>query len=187
MDPEGSPDEHQLKQLIDQHTRAIHRFIGRRSGPELLKRTTVEDLFQETVATALSSADNFVFVDHARFLSWIYTIARRVMSRSLAPARRGVDAIRIRGIASSGVGVCEAELQAPIRTPSSAVAGRERRTALEAAIRDLPEHYRKVITLYRIEEHPLAEVAAAMGRTKGATCRLLARALATLHKRLPDQ
>jgi DNA-directed RNA polymerase specialized sigma24 family protein len=46
----------------------------------------------------------------------------------------------------------------------------------------LPAHYRKVIMLYRIEQRPLAEVAAEMGRTKGATCRLIARAMEMLRK-----
>lgn len=186
MDRKDSANRLFVQRLLDRHARAIRKFIGRRSGPELLKRTTVDDLFQETVTAAIQSADNFVFIDHGRFLCWVYTIARRVMARSLSTARQGPNTIRIRRASSSGVGVPEAELLAHTRTPSSMAATRERKTALVAAMQTLPAHYRKVITLYKIEQRPLAEVAAEMGRTKGATCRLIARAMETLRKGLPN-
>ena len=187
MNQEESANSQFVQRLLDRHARAIRKFIGRRSGPELLKRTTVDDLFQETVATVIQSADNFVFVDNSRFLCWVYTIARRVMARSLSSARNGPNTIRICRASSSGGGVPEAELMAHTRTPSSMAATRERKTALVRAMQLLPAHYRKVITLYKIEQRPLAEVAAEMNRTKGATCRLIARAMEMLRKGMPDR
>jgi RNA polymerase sigma factor (sigma-70 family) len=187
MDREAFSNRLEVQRLLDRHARAIRKFIGRRSGPELLKRTTVDDLFQETVTAAIQNAGGFVFVDHGRFLCWVYTIARRVMARSLTNATQGPHTLRIRRANSSGVGVPEAELMVPIRTPSSMAATQEHKTALGLAIRTLPEHYRKVITLYKIEQRPLAEVAVELGRSKGATCRLIARAMDMLRKRLPDQ
>jgi RNA polymerase sigma factor (sigma-70 family) len=55
---------------------------------------------------------------------------------------------------------------------------------LQVAINSLPEDYRRVIILYKIEERSLPEVAAEMGRSKVATCRLVARALSKLRKKL---
>ena len=65
-------------------------------------------------------------------------------------------------------------------------AGREREIALHDAIGKLPEHYRRVLTLYKLEERPLTEVAARMERSKGATCRLIARAIGQLRDTLVD-
>lgn len=173
-----------LHRLVTRHEIQIRRFISRRSGPAVLRRTTVEDLHQETVEIALESANSFVFSDDARFLGWISTIARRVIARSLRPRRREPTMVRLKRAESTGVGVPESALQAGTRTPSSVVAGAERTAALSKALQTLPPHYRLVIRLYKLEERPLAEVAARMGRSKGATGRLLRRALEALSARL---
>ena len=54
-------------------------------------------------------------------------------------------------------------------------------------LRELPSDYRTVLQLYRIEQRPLAEVAARMNRTKQATCHLIARAMATLRDALREE
>ena len=173
-----------VRRLVTKHETQIRRFISSRSGPTVLRRTTVEDVHQETVEIALESASSFVFVDDARFLGWISTIARRVIARSLRPRRREPTVVRLKREESSGIGVPETALQAGTRTPSSVVAGDERTAALLNALLTLPPHYRLAIRLYKLEERPLAEVAATMGRSKGATGRLLQRALKALSVRL---
>ena len=175
-----------IEQLVDRHESVIRRFISRRSGPAVLKRATVDDLFQETVAAAISSAETFVFQDDGRFVAWVTTIARRVIARSLSDPDGEPTAIRIKRAESSGVGVFETELSHGGRTPSSLAAGRERETVLREAIGRLPEHYRRVLTLYKLEERTLSEVAEEMGRTKTATCRLIARAIGQLRGTLVD-
>jgi RNA polymerase sigma factor (sigma-70 family) len=95
-------------------------------------------------------------------------------------SRREPYTIRIKRAQSTGVGVRESELTPGGRTPSSLAAAQELETALRAAIRRLPPDYHRVITLYKIKERPLGEVAALMHRTKGATCRLIARAVEQL-------
>jgi RNA polymerase sigma factor (sigma-70 family) len=64
------------------------------------------------------------------------------------------------------------------------VAGGERSDSLLEAIGKLPAHYRMVLLLHRIEERPLAEVAARMKLTTGATAQLIARAMAMLREKL---
>jgi RNA polymerase sigma-70 factor (ECF subfamily) len=150
----------------------------------LLRSTTVEDLYQDTVAAAVGSVHKFTFYDDTRFLRWVNTIAKRVIARSSARAGREPQAVRVKRAGSSGVGVPDCELYASIRTPSSIVSRRERERALVDAINALPDHYRQALTLYKLEERPLADVAQRMGRTVGATAQLIRRATRELQARL---
>ena len=182
------PAANSVEQLIKQHERLIRRFIRRRSGHALLKRTTVEDLYQDTVAAAIESArqGNFTFIDHGSFVNWVLTIARRLMLQTMGRTANEPNLIRIRGPRSSGVGVPESGLRSPGRTPSSVVRGREGKAILMAAIRTLPERYQDVLMLYKIEQRPLAEVAAKMGCSRGAVCMMINRAMKLLRQRLPE-
>jgi RNA polymerase sigma factor (sigma-70 family) len=147
---------------------------------------TVDDLFQETVARAVESADGFVFIDDNRFVAWITTIARRVIARSSPSPAFELRTVRLRHLGSSGPGIPQASLRSPARTPSSLASREEGVSALREAMDQLPEHYRKVLTLYKLEERPLADVAREMSRTKGATCRLIARATQELRRSLSE-
>ncbi len=169
-----------IQRLVRRHTRSIRRIINRRSGPELLKRTSADDLFQDTVAEAIDSADTFEYVDDRRFIAWITTIARRVIATKLRVVRTRPGELRIRRPGSSGVGVPDRDLFAAIRTPSSIVAADEHKSALAAAMRGLPEHYRQIITLYKIDGLPMSDVASKMNRSTGACASLLVRAMNAL-------
>ena len=46
----------------------------------------------------------------------------------------------------------------------------------------LPDHYREVLQLRYLEERPLNEIARQLGRTKGSTAMLLARAIEKLRE-----
>lgn len=183
-EPHIQPQVQMVERLLSEHKDQIRRFIGGRSGSAVLRRTTVDDLYQETVVAALASAETYEYTDDAGFISWVYTIARRIISRSFRKMGDRASVVRIRGMFSSGTGVSETSLYSPNRTPSSAVAGGERSDSLLKAIRELPAHYRTVLTLHRIEERPLADVAARMNLTRGATCQLIVRAMALLREKL---
>lgn len=173
-----------LERLLVKHERPIRRYIERRSGPAVLRRTTVDDIFQQVVASALTSAASFEFRGDGAFIQWMNTIVRRAIARCATTDSQGPGVVRIRGPKSSGVGIPEAQLHGPGRTPSSIASGSERKAALARAISQLPEDYRRVLSLYKLEERPLCEVAARMGRTKGAVCRLVARGMHALRNML---
>jgi RNA polymerase sigma factor (sigma-70 family) len=180
----GAERAHQLQVLITRHEPWIRQFIARRSGPEVLRWTTVDDLYQETIATALDSSQLLVFGDDRRFQAWIGVIAARVVGRSLRDRERRAMTIRLKRGESSSVGFPETRVFANIPTPSSVAACSERSRAVRQAIESLPERYGKVLALYKLEEKPLDDVAAVMGSTRGATARLIARALRLLRRRL---
>ena len=185
-EPNSSTGVEMIERLLAAHRNEIRNFIGRRSGSVVLKRTTVDDLYQETATAALASAESFEYVNDAGFISWISTIARRVISQSLRGAGGRMSTVRIRRAESSGIGVSETHLFAPNRTPSSAVADRELSASLVKVLRKLPSDYRTVLQLSQIEERPLTEVAMRMNRTKSATCMLIARAMAMLREMLRE-
>jgi RNA polymerase sigma factor (sigma-70 family) len=185
-EPNNSSGVQTVEHLLSKHKNEIRRFIGQRSGSVVLQRTTVDDLYQETATAALASAETFEYVGDASFMSWVSTIARRVISHSLRGPQGRASTFRIRGAESSGTGVSETRLYAPNRTPSSAVADSERSGLLVKVLRELPSDYRTVLQLHGIEERPLAEVAARMNRTKSATCMLIARAMAMLREKLRE-
>jgi len=174
------PKPSSVHELVFKHERAIRNMITKRSGAAVLRRTSVEDLYQETIAEACASADRFEFLGDGQFVLWIGTIARRVIARSLRDPDVGGQTIPIRRAGSTGAGVPEAALLAPDRTPSSIMARVDNRAALAEGMRRLPEHYRRVLTLYVVEQRSLTEVAEALKRSKGATCRLMARSLRAL-------
>ena len=182
----GFPNTQLIEHLISKHERLVKRLIARRSGFQVLKRSTLEDLYQETVAGAIAGAETFVFHDDRSFMAWISTIARRVIARSVGDPRRAMRTTRIKGAESTGIGINESHLGCGGRTPMSSAASRERKAALREAIDRLPEDHRLVVTLYRLQERSLPEVAELMDRTKGATCRLLARAVTKLRKLMMD-
>lgn len=176
----------EVKRLVARYERRIRIIISQRSGPQVLQRTSLDDLYQETVAQAIASAPTFVYDGDARFLVWIGTIARRVVGRTLNRQDNKIHTVRIKRSQSTGVGVVDAELPSTHRSPSSVAAGLERSDRLAAALHNLPEHYREVIRLYKIEQRPLREVARRLGRTPGATCQIFQRALQQLRETMTE-
>lgn len=170
--------------VIAQNERDIRGFIGTRSGPDVLSRTTIDDLYQETVIEALRSADSFAEQGRLPTLGWLKVIASRVISDSLRRRSGERESVRIKRMGSTGEGVSETRLLGPGGTPSSVAVSSEQRILLRNAINALPDRYREVLRLYRIEEMSLAAVAAELRITKNATARLLERALRALRTRL---
>jgi len=166
--------------LIHRFTPQIRNYIEHRSGG-----ASLDDLFQETVAQALASADHFEYRGDAQFLGWIYIIARRITTQAFRRSAR-LQALRLCGSGSSAAGVPAAGIPGAGGTPSSVAGRSEQCQRLASAIKSLPNQYREILILYRIEERPLVEVARILDKSKTATCHLLARALAKLSEALSE-
>ena len=169
--------------LVRAHQNAIRRFIRQRSGKAILARAGVEDLYQDTVVQALRSADSFASCKDGQFLTWVKVIAKRVLSGA---ALNGPPVVRIKGPASTGVGIPESELQSSTRTPSSITSGQERSDSLKRALRSLPTQQRVALTLSRIERRSLPEIAAVMGLPTRTVSQLIWRAAQSLREVLED-
>lgn len=170
-----------VQKLILSHEQNLRRYISRRSDAD-----GVEDLFQETVRSALQSADAFEYRDEPRFLAWIYTIASRAITRTHRRDHRVGQLLRIKARDSSGPGVSENELIAAGRSPSSIAAGNERLAALLQAVNGLGEPNRTAVILAKFHQLTIKQVAKTINRSTEATAKLVARSIGRVSKELRD-
>jgi RNA polymerase sigma-70 factor (ECF subfamily) len=129
----------------------------------------VEDLAQETFLHAWRGLPRLR--DARRFVPWLLRIARHVVTDwHRAAARQPDDA---RGLADAAAGGDE---------PGGTMATAEERTRVLAALRDLPEPYRIVLTLRFLEDMTPAQIATRMGEPDGTIRNRIFRALEKLER-----
>jgi len=173
-----------MRTLVARHEPQIRAIICGRSGARVLCWTTVDDLVQDTAAAAIAGAHAFTYRGDGPFLAWIRVLALRIVARSLNDReRRMLQAPAPNAAKPSAVEPTEV-VPDDEAGPSTICTLAERAQTVRDAIDGLPDRYRKVLTLYRLEERPLGQVAAELGCTKGATARLMDRALKQLRTRL---
>ncbi|MBI4602959.1 MAG: sigma-70 family RNA polymerase sigma factor [Planctomycetes bacterium] len=156
--------------------RCRDRFLDaiRARGRSLAAGQEPEDVLQETFLRATESIARFEDRGEESFLRWLHGIARNV---ELEGARRPRETLSLEAAE-------RAESQDP--SPSRGLRREERRERLERAIASLPDHYREVVRLARIEGLKVREVAARLGKSPDATKHILARALRLLRGRMGD-
>lgn len=173
-----------LDTLLSKYGRRLHRFIRTRSSAKLRRTTSVDDLFQDTVAAAIESGNTFSFRGEAEFVNWIFTIARRKMYQAAIKVDRSPVKIRIKRMYSSGDGVPEEKILGKVSTASSIAARGERNARLRQRINELPERFSRVLIAYRLEERDLDEVAVMLGYSRAYTGKLVTLAYAALAAQL---
>ncbi len=187
----GSHDA--LAALYDRHGDAVFATARRLTSD----RGMAEEVVQETFLALWNRAETF---DPAvgSLAAWLHTIARnRTVDRLRAAGRRPdlvplsiaagsgpghgeeVDADTLDRVLASGSIVAGA---APTRSPEVAVALRELRSALQAALADMPEPERIVIVLAYGEDLTQSEIAERLGWPLGTVKTRTRRALARLRE-----
>ncbi len=159
--------------------------------PGVLRRTIdPEDIVQEAEIEVFCCIDAFEPRGPNSFYRWLATIALsrlRDAIRGERAAKRGGGARVLTGagpsIEDSTVALVDM-LAGPDHTPSQSVARGEAIEAVETALSEIPEHYRRAIRLVRIEGRTVAEAAAQMGCTERAVHGLCRRGLEQLQDRL---
>ena len=145
-----------------------------------------DDVMQVTYVEAFLQIGRFVPKDSESFLAWLRQIAQnnvRDAIRTLEREKRPPPSRRIEPPRGDDSYVALYELLgATSTTPSRAAARRESKRILDAAIAQLPPDYATAVRLHDLEGQTGPEMAAAMGRSRGATFMLLARA----HDRLRE-
>ncbi|MCA9539132.1 MAG: sigma-70 family RNA polymerase sigma factor [Myxococcales bacterium] len=114
-----------------------------------------EDLVQETFLRVHRARDRYR--TGAPVGPWVLTIARRL----------AIDALRRRG-AARDVLTSEGRLPEPGEAPPEPEEDEALIAEVRAAVADLPESLRVVVAMHKLDEVPLAEVAAALGLREGA-------------------
>ena len=146
-----------FQRLVDQHARALHRFLCGMVGP-----VAADDCLQETLLAALRSYEG---LRHDGNLSgWLFTIARR----------KAIDHVRkhAREIPSSS----------PPDRPAQPVAVRD--TDLWDRVSGLPTKQRTAVTLRYLGDLTYADIASIMSISEPAARQNVRAGLASLRKDL---
>lgn len=177
-------DEEALGKLLELHTPELRCVVTRKLSAKWQSLLSEEDVLQQTFIDAFLDIHQFNPGPDSAFLAWLTTLATRNLYdaiRMLEADKRGGTVRRVTpGASDKSYARLMGELEGTATTPSGHAARDEARAALEQAIGQLPDHYRRVIQIYDLEERPLAEVAVAVGRTRGATAIMRHRAIRML-------
>jgi RNA polymerase sigma-70 factor (ECF subfamily) len=144
-------------------------------SPQAREFCEVEDLVQETCLRAFRDIASFTYQSPGSFLRWLSAIADHAIidrTRYRNRERRAGQEIPFRS-ASNPIGPDPADS----RTPSRLFAQQEAVERLLARLDALPEDYRRVLVLAKIEGLTTAEMAERMGKSREAVALLVYRAL----------
>lgn len=132
-----------FQSLLDAHARDLHRFLVAAAGSH-----DGDDLFQETVISALRSYPGLRHADNLR--GWLFTIAhRKIIDQARARVRQAVPAADPPEVSHLDVDVLvDAELW--------------------DAVRRLPPKQRSAVVQRYVLDRPYAEIAAVIGSSEDA-------------------
>lgn len=159
-----NPPRGRFEEIYDAHVVAIYRYIYARVG----NRPDAEDLTAQVFMRAVEQLD--VTRDTPQIVSWLY----RVSQNAVADHWRAFYRLPLVTDDRLAPGWEPVAGQEPAAAPRS-----EERTAarVEAVLRRLPEHYRRVLELRFLQRLSVAETARAMGVSHGNAKVLQYRAL----------
>lgn len=176
--------------LLAQHLDLLRTYVRRRLGPRMRTKEESLDLVQSVCREALGDLSRFEDRGAGSFRRWLLARAEnKIRDRGRFWRRDRRDPDREVSLAARPRDTAAAELGdqlADPSTPAQAAAAREELARFERAFSDLPEHYRHVIVLQKLEGLPHAEVARRLERSPAATRTLLCRALARLSTAMED-
>ena len=162
--------------LFEKHRRRLAILIYYKLDSQRRRTTDVDDILQETLLRAFRSIDTFQYRTPGSFLSWLSRIAEHVLVDTARfegrQRRNGGEMVRFRS-ESNPAGPEPADSH----TPSRVLAEEEGYASLLARLDRLPEQYREVIVLAKVEGLSTVEIAERLGKSREATALLLHRAV----------
>jgi len=178
-------DRSAVDQLCRIYGERIRRIIRLRIDRKLRPKLDSVDIVQDALILALRGLEGFTYKNEGDFLRWLSRIAENRLYDVLdefhaakRDIRKEIPFKRIDGGTEQGSFGAADPLQTT--TPSVLLSRQEQLDRLEEAIDNLKPEYREVVFLSRIERLSHEEIAAQMGKSKGAVAMLLSRALLTL-------
>jgi len=169
-------DEDALRVLLERHADLVRARIKRWLPTQLQRRLSVSDVMQETRMVVARRCADFEDRGEGSFRRWLLGIAEMKARRAVQhhnAAKRAAARDVTRGQRPS-----TAQFPANQPSPSEAAIGIETKELARRAIEGLSPDYREILRLTREERLTLREAAARMGRSREATKKLYARALA---------
>jgi len=161
--------------LFERYRRRLYMLIHYKLSPEKRRPEDIEELVQETFLAAFEDLDRFEYRSQGSFLRWISTIAEHVIAdaaRSQGRQKRKAETTRFRS-ETNPLGPDPLDSL----SPSRAFTEREEAEILLSQLNALPEQYREVILLARIEGLSTLEISDRLGKSRQNVALLLHRAI----------
>jgi RNA polymerase sigma-70 factor (ECF subfamily) len=170
-----------LLELYRNYLRLLARSLIR---PPLQVQLDASDLVQETFLKAHREFAQFAGTGERELAAWLRQILVRTLANQAKYHRvRARDQRRQESLDAlldrSSLAIQE-QMADSIASPSSHAVQREQAVLLADALARLPADYREVFILRNLEQVPVDEIAARMGRSPNAVRKLWARALVAL-------
>lgn len=173
-------DDDAVAHLLERHAATVRRRISGMIPRRWRSVLSEDDVLQQTHVDVFRDIRRLRLEDEDAFVAWLTRVAKRNCLdalRMLSAEKRGGNRRKITPTTreDSCVDLFE-RLGGISRGPSRAAAREEACSALQRALESLPGTYRQVVEMYDLADHPVEEVAAAIGRSRGATFMLRSRA-----------
>ena len=174
----------ELHELVERHRPTLHTYVSFRMDPALRRREAVSDVVQSALREVLANPGDFTFQGEPAFRAFLH----RVVEHKLANKRRHWETLK-----RSGVPVETPEhiedlphggAQGNPVTPSDAIVEKEEAERLHAAIDELCEDDRRLLTMRRFLDLPVEAIAAEVGLSPSTVRHHLGRIMALLSARL---
>jgi RNA polymerase sigma-70 factor, ECF subfamily len=154
--PTSRDDAAVFTELFEQHRHAVHAyFLGRVADPELAR-----DLLQETFLRVWRRLSEVGPLPGGQQRAWIFTVARNLAIDSY---RAGAS----RRAAEASLRQAAATRETTVPGPHQQAESSERLARLEAAIRDLPEEQRVILSMATAGGLTSRQIGEALGEPPG--------------------
>jgi RNA polymerase sigma-70 factor (ECF subfamily) len=161
-----------------------------RLDPRLQRRFDASDLVQETLLRAHQQRAAFRGTTDAELMRWLQEILANLAIDQLRRETAGKRDLTMEHALQTAAADSSARLERWLANSQSTPDARAQRhkvlLRLAAALEQLPEDQRDVVTMRDLQEMPVAQIAAALGRTEKSVAGLLLRGRRRLRELLPD-
>lgn len=178
-------DSRAFSQIFRKYRPRLAVLIHYRLGSELRRYGDVDDVLQETFFRAFRDLASFKYEAPGSFMSWLARIAGHViadLARSQSRKKRQADFVAFRSASNPG-----GPEPADSKTPSRIFSEEEGLRRLLASLDSLPEDYREIILLVKIEGLSTGEAAERLGKSNPAVSLLLHRAIKRFRSLRPNE
>lgn len=177
-------DRDGFRVLVERYHRSVFRtMLGLCGSPQ-----DAEDIVQETFVRAYAALASFRL--DMPFYPWLHAIAHNAyVTRATQAARRRTVSLEAEVETEGAAGRDEsaAWLVDPTEGPAATAERRDERATLWAAVRALPDEFRRVFVMRNVHEMSYLEICQATGLPIGTVKSRLARARERLAVRLADE
>jgi RNA polymerase sigma-70 factor (ECF subfamily) len=173
-------DKDAFSRLFEKYRTRMAVIVHYKLGSGLRRDADVDDILQETLLRAYRDIEQFDYKAPGSFMSWLARIADHVIvdaARAQQRQKRAGEHVPFRSESNPG-----GPEPADYHTPSRIFTENESLGKFVAMLERLPEDYRRVILLTKVEGLTTSEVAQHLERSNQATSLLLHRAIKRLQE-----